>query len=154
MKKLKILQLNCHKSKAAISNLRNELMKDNDVALIQEPHTYDNEVKGLTGLQVLQAGDPDNRPRAAIVAKTHVNLWFDSRFSDADMVVGIMQYADKQTFIASVYFDILLQNVIPANLERLVDYCKLHNLELIMGCLLYTSPSPRDKRQSRMPSSA
>ena len=23
-----------------------------------------------------------------------------------------------------------------------------------IGCLLYTSPSPRDKRQSRMPSSA
>ena len=26
--------------------------------------------------------------------------------------------------------------------------------ELITTCLLYTSPSPRDKRQSRMPSSA
>ena len=26
--------------------------------------------------------------------------------------------------------------------------------EFIQGCLLYTSPSPRDKRQSRMPSSA
>ena len=26
--------------------------------------------------------------------------------------------------------------------------------ELYMACLLYTSPSPRDKRQSRMPSSA
>ena len=26
--------------------------------------------------------------------------------------------------------------------------------ENIMNCLLYTSPSPRDKRQSRMPSSA
>ena len=26
--------------------------------------------------------------------------------------------------------------------------------DLIEGCLLYTSPSPRDKRQSRMPSSA
>ena len=25
---------------------------------------------------------------------------------------------------------------------------------LAVGCLLYTSPSPRDKRQSRMPSSA
>ena len=24
----------------------------------------------------------------------------------------------------------------------------------LLGCLLYTSPSPRDKRQSRMPSSA
>ena len=27
-------------------------------------------------------------------------------------------------------------------------------LEAANGCLLYTSPSPRDKRQSRMPSSA
>ena len=25
---------------------------------------------------------------------------------------------------------------------------------IVEGCLLYTSPSPRDKRQSRMPSSA
>ena len=27
-------------------------------------------------------------------------------------------------------------------------------VELFYACLLYTSPSPRDKRQSRMPSSA
>ena len=27
-------------------------------------------------------------------------------------------------------------------------------VERYRGCLLYTSPSPRDKRQSRMPSSA
>ena len=26
--------------------------------------------------------------------------------------------------------------------------------KVFRGCLLYTSPSPRDKRQSRMPSSA
>ena len=37
---------------------------------------------------------------------------------------------------------------------------KHEDLQLIIGdksvyiCLLYTSPSPRDKRQSRMPSSA
>ena len=30
----------------------------------------------------------------------------------------------------------------------------LRSLLLSVGCLLYTSPSPRDKRQSRMPSSA
>ena len=29
-----------------------------------------------------------------------------------------------------------------------------HNIISFMSCLLYTSPSPRDKRQSRMPSSA
>ena len=28
------------------------------------------------------------------------------------------------------------------------------NVKQSMDCLLYTSPSPRDKRQSRMPSSA
>ena len=28
------------------------------------------------------------------------------------------------------------------------------NLELIASCLLYTSPSPRDPKTSRMPSSA
>ena len=34
-----------------------------------------------------------------------------------------------------------------------VKFCKsCHNISDI--CLLYTSPSPRDKRQSRMPSSA
>ena len=30
----------------------------------------------------------------------------------------------------------------------------VHYGELAQDCLLYTSPSPRDKRQSRMPSSA
>ena len=31
----------------------------------------------------------------------------------------------------------------------------IHELKVLMrACLLYTSPSPRDKRQSRMPSSA
>ena len=29
-----------------------------------------------------------------------------------------------------------------------------HDIVLIPGCLLYTSPSPRDKRHCRMPSSA
>ena len=36
-------------------------------------------------------------------------------------------------------------------LKSLLDNCKNISPE---GCLLYTSPSPRDKRQSRMPSSA
>ena len=47
--------------------------------------------------------------------------------------------------------------------EDPVHYCKdsifgpywsITRFDDIMACLLYTSPSPRDKRQSRMPSSA
>ena len=39
---------------------------------------------------------------------------------------------------------------IKINLEEIIERKFLR----FMGCLLYTSPSPRDKRQSRMPSSA
>ena len=38
-------------------------------------------------------------------------------------------------------------------LRELPDY-KFTPLLMLTTCLLYTSPSPRDKRQSRMPSSA
>ena len=48
-----------------------------------------------------------------------------------------------------------------ANLETVFDYIGPDALVALDGllaearaCLLYTSPSPRDKRQSRMPSSA
>ena len=39
-------------------------------------------------------------------------------------------------------------------LETALDLYRLHNGRYPTTCLLYTSPSPRDKRQSRMPSSA
>ena len=34
------------------------------------------------------------------------------------------------------------------------DLRKMSNAALFGGCLLYTSPSPRDRQKSRMPSSA
>ena len=38
--------------------------------------------------------------------------------------------------------------------STLVDEDGGEYIDFFSGCLLYTSPSPRDKRQSRMPSSA
>ena len=35
-----------------------------------------------------------------------------------------------------------------------IDKLMMLGAKVVYGCLLYTSPSPRDKRQSRMPSSA
>ena len=57
----------------------------------------------------------------------------------------------------------LLYNLLSRKLDFLVGEFKLDNARLeecekenkdLRDCLLYTSPSPRDKRQSRMPSSA
>ena len=39
-------------------------------------------------------------------------------------------------------------------IERLQKHVREKQLDTPEDCLLYTSPSPRDKRQSRMPSSA
>ena len=39
-------------------------------------------------------------------------------------------------------------------LLTLVNSLVIKVLPILSACLLYTSPSPRDKRQSRMPSSA
>ena len=44
------------------------------------------------------------------------------------------------------------KNVIDFVINLLNKYADNRNLNI--NCLLYTSPSPRDKRQSRMPSSA
>ena len=38
--------------------------------------------------------------------------------------------------------------------DGLIEAVEIEKLSFCIGCLLYTSPSPRDKRQSRMPSSA
>ena len=41
-----------------------------------------------------------------------------------------------------------------ATIQQMQIFNKCFTSDLFKRCLLYTSPSPRDKRQSRMPSSA
>ena len=49
------------------------------------------------------------------------------------------------------YLDIPTQGMFWYNQGKLIQDCFP---ELSIGCLLYTSPSPRDRTRSRMPSSA
>ena len=58
--------------------------------------------------------------------------------------------AKKDTYLA------LLRRGIDENTAQLLadSGIKVGDLKKLDDCLLYTSPSPRDKRQSRMPSSA
>ena len=52
----------------------------------------------------------------------------------------------------SVHF---VNNMLPPHNVIVEDHPELdHEALAMLPCLLYTSPSPRDKRQSRMPSSA
>ena len=58
------------------------------------------------------------------------------------------------TITVAIYHAIVTAGFNIYLLELLVLYFGGAFCVLCIGCLLYTSPSPRDKRQSRMPSSA
>ena len=77
-------------------------------------------------------------------------------------VLGKLQY-DSISQSAKNELPSIIEKIVLANEERFVTYInaaqpitpRIHSLELIPGiCLLYTSPSPRDRQKSRMPSSA
>ena len=64
----------------------------------------------------------------------------------------------KKQMTACLLSFALLLGMIPANEVSAAKKVSLSTKKLTVtkgkSCLLYTSPSPRDKRQSRMPSSA
>ena len=48
----------------------------------------------------------------------------------------------------------VVNNVVKVKLLGNCVSCSVNQMTLKNGCLLYTSPSPRDRQKSRMPSSA
>ena len=80
---------------------------------------------------------------------------------DLDNKKFVVKSFKKPTAIKSYTYG----NIYPSKAKRSFDYANIllskgiHTPEPVAyidyyNCLLYTSPSPRDKRQSRMPSSA
>ena len=77
----------------------------------------------------------------------------------ADVYLGLQDAEiERHSKVAMLGFGYqFLQGLIPRALGRRVELNlpqTLSKLSRMRSCLLYTSPSPRDKRQSRMPSSA
>ena len=84
--------------------------------------------------------------------------WKTSTFSTTNTVTGTSKVDMKEFWIAPQMFG---YKTIQQGFQTAVnDYISIHNRVKVQEythfriCLLYTSPSPRDKRQSRMPSSA
>ena len=69
----------------------------------------------------------------------------------AQMTMFQKMFPDNDTLCYTDVID-FFKKLEPGKRKLLSEVCKV--FELILVCLLYTSPSPRDKRQSRMPSSA
>ena len=88
-------------------------------------------------------------------------IWLDgvdtSRFEDdrlATVRLAKLGFVFQFHFLL-VEFSVLDNVILPmARLAHLAPAAQRARAEQLLVCLLYTSPSPRDKRQSRMPSSA
>ena len=90
--------------------------------------------------------------------------------TEFDTVVSFLETHQGKWFIYNLinivedlpdsYLPILLDSAIQCNNQVVLASPVVYSVNRIFGfnkvenCLLYTSPSPRDKRQSRMPSSA
>ena len=102
---------------------------------------------------------------------TNSKAWFKEDNSDEKLIMDLnMEIGDSifidcemygQRFSKAVYIDtvdsrkvIELDYIYPRILATQTDTIKYRPLKFIEGCLLYTSPSPRDGLLSRMPSSA
>ena len=70
-------------------------------------------------------------------------LYFVHQANGFRVINNARQYDKKPRFYSSAQLD---------KVQRFLQ--RRYAIARQNGCLLYTSPSPRDKRQSRMPSSA
>ena len=93
----------------------------------------------------------------AAYANSHLNvheLFAMSNNSAAEILVRETSMGD----LSSAQVSLALGNMSAAERRHFFDQTTSTQLQIIAAqqktCLLYTSPSPRDKRQSRMPSSA
>ena len=83
-----------------------------------------------------------------LVDTGHLSPHLDGLDTVRQAVSGFsLELAEQQSGIKAQTIKTLAQEL--ANTEKAVIYGRMG-----VSCLLYTSPSPRDKRQSRMPSSA
>ena len=95
-------------------------------------------VETLDELSVVSVQDLAHLLRDGLATLFPEHLWIEGQVSN---------FHDARS--GHAYFDLVEPSEVPgqAVAARL-------SVALFKGCLLYTSPSPRDKRQSRMPSSA
>ena len=88
-----------------------------------------------------------------------IGKYFPSNSIDYKNISSLVLLEKVNEMLHKQSYSILnIDSTIVLQKPMLKDYISLMKKQidkiLLIGCLLYTSPSPRDKRQSRMPSSA
>ena len=84
-----------------------------------------------------------------------IALFLDEYFGEKDFIQELSKLKSVDIlWVAPNSVSMITQYQELNGIEEFKDFELQHNMRNSNSCLLYTSPSPRDKRQSRMPSSA
>ena len=76
------------------------------------------------------------------------------QYNSAYLILNELDPENQNPDVVIEKTTILLDYFVTSLMHQMFALKDLEEHEEISDCLLYTSPSPRDKRQSRMPSSA
>ena len=72
----------------------------------------------------------------------------------ANMMFALVRTSNEGKVQQGISFLLIDMHAPGVTVEPIINLEGVHEFNQVFFCLLYTSPSPRDKRQSRMPSSA
>ena len=121
----------------------------NDVAVIEHTLALFLDLSDFSSVRVCLA--PDDTVFSTLKSSQHSKVSaIDGGDTRAQSVLNGLRSLDAADDDWVLVHDAARPCLSKKTLDSLLSEVKRNNI----GCLLYTSPSPRDKRQSRMPSSA
>ena len=151
-----------------MEKLRNYLLENNLVELYELVLSFMRNPSNRTGDKVLAACPEHIQEMAALEMDSIKALYqsdrreYDQQYTYGQVIIwelvltAYKRLSEQKTIINQLKTPQERKSFIHSEnelKELLIPYAKMQVI-LSEFCLLYTSPSPRDKRQSRMPSSA
>ena len=95
---------------------------------MQEPMTDKNRaILQPNSCQIFYKG---KNPRASIYLSTSIKAWYMESLSTPDMTVVQMKLNNRSTLIVSVYMDINNKDVIPDELDKVMEYANQKGLKV------------------------
>ena len=125
--------------------------------LLQQSHNYLNQQKIKSSVYPKQIGFNaipfvDSFCDNGYTKEEMKMVWETQKILDKDITVNAT--AVRVPVLVGHSESVTIQTDKPIDIKKIRDDYSSQKGIRLMDCLLYTSPSPRDKRQSRMPSSA
>ena len=134
-------QLNLKKAFIAAVELNKRVKGlDDYVILATETYNFKNQIRSLP-----PKGNAigSSNPRAAIIYGPGLEIIKVEILTTRDCAVGLLKLGNEKILIVSAYLDIK-ERVVQPWADKVIEFANKKKYPIIWGCLLYTSPSPRD----------